>query len=239
MSSHFVIIGFLLVAASGSMQIATAQRSSIVSGTITDSASGEAVIGARVRIDCPECYGRHPTDSTGRYRINRLPTGTFRIEFHCPSVTGLGAEILQRMVTIPAAGETVIDVRVPKDRCWEPSYSERTGIFRGYWTPGFESSAFVPCEDRTMGIGYPLLPGKRVIATKAWADLAPSVQLRRNVWPKNVPVDAWGNPTYFVVWRGTLKGPGTYGHMGVSDFSMIVDSMIAVRAKAPGNCRTR
>ena len=222
------------------MHVATAQLSGTVSGTVTDSASGAPVIDARVAVLCPGCYyGRTPTDLMGRYRIGRLPAGTFPIEFHCPSHTSLGSEILESTVTVKSDEETVVDVHVPPGRCFEPAYSERTGIFRGYWTPGFESSAFVPCADTAMQLVVPLLSGKRIFPTHAWADFSHSVQLRQIVWPKNTPVDSWGNHTYFVVWHGVLKGPGTYGHMGVSEFSMIVDSVISVKVKAPSDCRTR
>jgi hypothetical protein len=221
------------------MHVATAQLSGIVSGTVTDSATGAAVINARVAVFCSGCYGRHPTDSTGRYQIGRLPAGTFPIEFNCPSHTSLGSEILQSTVIVKSDEETVLDVRVPPGRCFEPAYSERTGIFRGYWTPGFESSAFAPCEDSAVHLVVPLLPGRRMFPTAAWAGFSHRDQLRQIVWPKNTPVDAWGNHTYFVVWHGVLKGPGTYGHLGVSEFSMIVDSVISVKGKGPRDCRTR
>jgi hypothetical protein len=230
-------VGLLMVLSSAPLQIATGQRTGSVTGRVTDSVSGTPVVGVLVAIWCPDCYGRHPTDSSGRYRIAHLPAGSFPIEFHCPSVTGVGAEILQGNVTVALGAEAVIDARVPKDRCWEPAYFERTGIFRGYWTPGFESSAFRPCEDVSAGIRYPLLPGKRLVSPRAWAEFTSGAEPRSRMWPKNAPRDRWGNSTYFVVWHGVWKGPGTYGHMGVSAFSMIVDSVITLRIKGPSNCR--
>jgi hypothetical protein len=193
---------------------------------------------ASVAAWCAECYGRYPTDSAGRYRLDRLPAGSARFEAHCPSATGLGAEITQQTIDIAADGETLLDVRVPPGYCAEPGYSERRGTFRGYWTPGFESSAFLPCADSVLGVPAPLLPGKRLFPPMAWADLAPSAG-RRISWPPGAAVDSYGSATYFVVWRGVLKGPGTYGHMGVAEFSMVVDTVIAVRARGPSDCRTR
>jgi hypothetical protein len=207
-------------------------------GSITDSVTGAPMVAARVAIWCSGCYGRYPTDSAGRYRLDRLPAGSARFEAHCPSATGLGAEITQRTIEIAAEGETVLDLRVPPGHCAEPGYSERPGIFRGYWTPGFESSAFFPCADSALGVPAPLLPGKRLFPPKAWADLAPGAA-RRISWPSGAPIDSYGNGTYFVVWHGVLKGPGTYGHLRVSEFSMLVDSVIAVRVRGPSDCRTR
>jgi len=216
----------------------TAQARGTVRGTITDSVTGAPVVEARVAIWCAGCYGRYPTDSAGHYRLDRLPAGRARLEAHCPSATGLGAEITQQTVDVAADVETVLDLRVPPGHCAEPAYSERPGVFRGYWTPGFESSAFRPCADSALGVPTPLLPGKRLFPPTAWAVLAPGA-VRKTSWPRGAPVDSYGNATYFVAWRGVLKGPGTYGHMGVSEFLMVVDSVISVHARGPSDCRTQ
>lgn len=216
----------------------TAQPRGTLRGTITDSVTGAPVVDARVAIWCAGCYGRYPTDSAGHYRLDRLPAGRATFEAHCPSATGLGAEITQQEVDVAAGGETILDLRVTPGQCAEPAYSERPGVFRGYWTPGFESSAFVPCADSALGVPAPLLPGKRLFRPTAWAEVAPRA-MRRISWPRDAPVGSDGNATYFVVWRGVLKGPGTYGHMGVSEFSMVVDSVISVLPRGPLDCRTR
>ena len=217
---------------------AAAQPRGTVRGTITDSVTGAPVVEARVAIWCAGCYGRYPTDSSGHYRLDRLPAGRARFEAHCPSATGLGAEITQQTIDIAAGAETVLDLRVPTGHCTEPAYSERPGVFRGYWTPGFESSSFRPCADSALGVPAPLLPGKRLFRPTAWAELTPDTWSRIS-WPRAAPVDSYGNVTYFVVWRGVLKGPGRYGHMGVSEFSMVVDSVISARARGPADCRTQ
>ena len=240
MSCRFLPIAFLATATIASSQILSAQSSGTISVTVTDSVSGAPVVGARVAIWCEGCYGRYPTDSTGHYQFKQVPPGTFRIQFHCPSRTLLGAQISERMVGVSPGKESLVNVRVPEGRCSEPPYSERTGVFRGYWTPGFESSAFVPCADSVLGLSAPLLPGKHVSIPTAWADFTPSVK-----WPPkmngqaNAPKDEYGNSTYFVVWHGVLKGPGQYGHLGVAGFSMLVDSVLAISSGGPTNCRTR
>jgi len=218
---------------------ADGQEYGSVRGTVTDSVTGVPTIDARVALNCNGCYGREPTDSLGRYSFTRVPAGTHRIEFHCPSRTALGRELAQRAVEVFAGKVSVIDVRVPPGGCFEPAYSERTGIFRGVWTPGFESSAFVPCPDSALGLTGELLPGKRLFGSRAWAELGAAARQQPISWPKNAPRDSWGSARYFVVWRGTLKGPGTYGHMGVSEFSMIVDSILSVRAAQSNDCSRR
>jgi hypothetical protein len=239
-SRRFITIAFLSAAMIATSRILSAQSSGTVSVTVTDSISGAAVVGARVTLKCEGCYGRYPTDSTGRYRFKQVPSGAFSIEIHCPSRTLLGAQIVERIVSVSPGEESLINVRVPAGQCSEPRYSERVGVFSGYWTPGFESSKFVPCADSILHVPAPLLPGKQLVSPSAWAEFVPSVK-----WPQkmpaqaSVPTDRYRNPTYFVVWRGVLKGPGQYGHLGVSDFSMLVDSVLAVSSLGPANCQTR
>lgn len=216
-----------------------AQQPVSLTGTITDAATGQPVVGARVAADCAKCYGWHPTDSTGRYWLSGLPDGMVSIIAHCPSASGIGARIVEDSVVVAAGRTSTLDIRVPPNTCVEPPYSERRGIFRGFYTPGFESSGFLPCADSTLGVTAPLLPGKRLFGTTAWADFAPAVRNQHIDWPKDAPKDAYDNETYFVVWRGVLKGPGQYGHMGVSAFSMVVDSVISVGVKKPADCRVR
>ena len=238
-NSRVVFALVSVLAFSAASRVIFAQSTGVLSATVFDSLTGKPIVGARVTIWCPGCYGRWPTDTAGHFRRGSLPPGQFRLEFHCPSVTPLGAEILHRDVVISPNRETVVNVRVPFATCVEPKYSERTGIFRGYWTSGFEESRFFPCADTLLGVSAPLLPGRRIGQPSAWADLSSSAWPRSLKGPRGAPVDEYGNPTLFVTWHGVLKGPGSYGHLGVSEYSMVVDRVIAIKAKGPANCRTR
>lgn len=214
-----------------------AQQYGTVRGTVSDSVTGAPTVAARVAINCQGCYGRQPTDSLGRYVIERVPIGRHRMEFNCPSRTMLGRELAQPTVDVRKGDTSLVDVRVPPGGCFEPAYSERTGIFRGDWTPGFESSAFIPCADSALGLTGDLM-GKRPFKGEAdaWATLDTAAQKELHPLPKHAPRDAYGSSRYFVVWHGTLKGPGMYGHMGVSEYSMIVDSVLSIRAARPNDC---
>jgi hypothetical protein len=110
---------------------------------------------------------------------------------------------------------------------------------QGVWTPGFESSSFVPCADSALGLTGQLLPRKRLFGSHARADLTDGARKAPVAWPANVPRDSFGNAAYFVVRRGILKGPGSYGHMGVSEFSMTVDSILSIRAARSNGCERR
>lgn len=215
--------------------VAGAQQSGSVRGIIRDSSTGTPVVGAMAMVRCAGCYGRRSTDSLGRYEITRLPSGTHSLELYCPSRTTLGRELATLEVTIEPGNATVVNHEVAPGACYEPPYSERKGVFRGHWVAGFESSGFNPCPDSSLGIGTGLLPGKRLGRSRAWATLSPAARRQSIDWPDNAPRDSWG-PRYFVVWRGTLKGPGMYGHMGVSEFEMLVDRIVLVRIPGDGDC---
>ena len=76
--------------------VATAQGTAVLTGRVLDSA-GTPIVGAGVRI--PRLEKAVGVDSTGRYRIEGLPTGTVTVVGEAPGFTG------KRMdVTIPANG---------------------------------------------------------------------------------------------------------------------------------------
>jgi hypothetical protein len=216
--------------------LAGAQESGIVRGTIRDRSTGAPVVGASVMARCPGCYGRRSTDSLGRYELTRLPSGTHPLELYCPSRTTLGRELAKLEVAVARGSVTVVNYEVAPGACYEPPYSERKGVFRGHWVSGFESSDFTPCPDSSLGIGNELLPGKRLFGSSAWARLSPGARSQSIDWPDGAPTDRSGNPRYFVAWSGTLKGPGTYGHMGVSEFEMLVDSIVLVKIPGDDDC---
>lgn len=212
-----------------------AQEPGVVRGTVRDSATGAPVVGVKATVRCEGCYGRHPTDSLGNFRIMRVRPGLHPLEFHCPSRTMLGRELGNVEVMVEQGAEAVVNFSVPPGACYEPPYSERKGVFRGQWTTGFEASEFIPCPDSALGVTRPMLPGKRYW-TSAWATLSPAAREQRIDWPDDAPRDAWGSPRYFVIWRGTLKGPGMYGHLGVGAFEMVVDEIVLATTPGSDEC---
>ncbi len=135
---------------------------------------------------------------------------------------------------------TFVIVAISQGGCFEPRYKERTGIFRGYWTTGFEENSFVPCAGSVPGLA------------RAWVELAPSVQMPeitvdsipevKHPWvdsmlrdgPQNVTSEQDANVTVFVTWHGVLKGPR---ESRSSRFTILVDSVLSVRATGPATCR--
>lgn len=53
-------------------------------------------------------------------------------------------------------------------------------------------------------------------------------------WPKqNDPY----YPKYYVRWRATVTGPGSYGHMGVGMYKMRVERVLEAREPGENDCR--
>jgi hypothetical protein len=71
----------------------------------------------------------------------------------------------------------------------------------------------------------------------AWLDLTEAAQSSRPPPPQNPPRDEFGSARLFVHVRGTVAGPGSYGHLGVSIFGLTVDSILRVALPAPDDCR--
>jgi hypothetical protein len=106
------------------------------------------------------------------------------------------------------------------------------GVFRGHYSRAFEMSAFRPCAADSWARASDSL--KRTDPLRAWVTWdsgAPGVSL-----PPIAP-DSFGVISYFVRWRGTVEGPGSYGHMGISPFVFRVDSILEIRAPQSNDCR--
>lgn len=112
---------------------------------------------------------------------------------------------------------------------------EVKGVFRGYYTPGFESSEFVPCSTDAWFIPDDSLSVYPFDARNAWVTWD-AAAVRRLKWPE-VARDKYGNSKYYVRWRGTVVGPGRYGHLGVSPFEFRVDTVFELRAPRRKDCR--
>ena len=108
--------------------------------------------------------------------------------------------------------------------------------FRGHWSAGFETSAFVPCA------GAP--PSGRISVD--WDQRAYARALER--WPRVPERD--GVARYYVRWRGALRGPAPgadtargrvplgagYGHLAASMYEFHVIDVLEMRAPRRGDC---
>jgi hypothetical protein len=188
-----------------------------VSGTVVDSATGRAIVRARVcrELELGPPFGRGircaSPDSLGRFTLDSLPEGRQVVTVTCTGRRVLDVRLLRADTLEIGPGEVArVDVRTGAAGCDMRPFVERRGEFAGRYTFGFEESRFTPCGD----------------TLSAWVTFAPSANDTAIRWP--APNDKY-YPSYFVRWVGTLRGPWHYGHLGVSPYEFVVERVLEVR----------
>jgi hypothetical protein len=208
-----------------------------IAGTLRDSASGHVPLRAQV-CAWPDSGSVRPpprcalVDSVGNYRLDSVAPGRRLLAVHCPTIHAGLTQLAFAHVVIADANLQRNWV-VPATGCDPRPERHLTRTFRGYYTPGFESSAFVPCPRDAWFLPSDSLDSEPYMR-HAWVTWPPDL-LREIQWP-DAPRDSFGNRQYFVEWHGTVTGPGNYGHMGVSVFEFRVDSVRTLRAARRGDC---
>jgi hypothetical protein len=213
---------------------AQAQFHARVFGLVRDSASGAPIGGAKVAALRGQ-PGRIVTDSAGRYNLDHLEWPEFELELNCPSRTLLGKRLLVRRMRLHANSSVRVDLVVNRSLCDEPPLKKVTGEFRGAYSAGFEESSFQICADSSLGLpaAHPQDIGRSLII--AWVEYTPRAQNQKSIrWPSEA--ERHGTPLTYVRWRGNLTGPGTYGHLGVSEYLFEVDSIVHVAGWNGGAC---
>jgi hypothetical protein len=215
-------------------------RSSAMSGTLRDSGTGQAPLKARVCAFIPTGPSAFQArcaaiDTLGNYNLDSLPPRAMRVSVSCETIRGMGKALAYDSVVFTDSVLLRRDWVVSPAGCDARPLRRVTGTFRGHYTPGFESSEFVPCAADAWFVPGDSLGTYPYDGRRAWA-----------TWPKGVgqgikwpdaPRDSYGNPRYYVRWRGTIVGPGRYGHMGVSPFEFVVDTVFELRPPRKRDCR--
>jgi hypothetical protein len=209
-------------------------------GIVRDSASGNPVhkssVCALIPAGPPFFESRCArVDTAGVYRVDNLPALGMRVFVSCEAIRGVEKGLADDSVVFADSASLRRDWTVPTAGCDRRPVRRTVGVFRGHYTPGFESSEFVPCESDGWFIPGDSLDLYPFNARRAWATWPPGVG-RDLKWP-DAPRDSYRNSRYYVRWRGTVVGPGRYGHMGVSAFEFVVDSVLELRAPRKRDCR--
>jgi hypothetical protein len=166
----------------------------------------------------------------GRWKDIRSPI--VHVEVRCPSRHGYGRLLLARRIAIAPGATLRLPVDVAPGLCVERAYAERPGEFHGIWSVGFEHNRFSICADSTLGFAadpetetpFAYLGEDASGAWVTFSDRA-RTDLRRR--PKAKKQED-GYQQYFARFRGTMKGPGRYGHLGVSPYEFEVDSVVSL-----------
>lgn len=178
------------------------------------------------------------TTPSGSYRLDSLPPRWVRIEVTCAGPTILASRLLLNTSQMPARPIGPAQVALVSFRgCDSRPVRTVHGRFAGHWSRGFEENAFVPCARSSWRIPSDSLSPKAPGRAAAWVVSLP--RYKSPQWPARLsdgsPNGSGGYVSY-VEWTGTITGPSHYGHMGISDWAMRVDSVIVMRNPSRKDC---
>ena len=230
----------LLVAVCVSTAQAQAGSTRAIVGTARDSATGAPLPRSLVCTYLPTGPSAFLSrcarvDANGDFRLDSLRLDMTVFWLACAVTRGLVGRYLAQDTLPPGDTSTVRRAwTVSTVGCDHRPIREVTRTFAGHYTPGFESSEFIPCPgsvwvlpEDSLGTG----------PSRAWVTWPLALRTDTSfVWP-DAPKDAWGNSTYYVRWRGTMVGPGRYGHLGGSPFEFRLDTVFEIKRPSPKDCR--
>lgn len=109
--------------------------------------------------------------------------------------------------------------------------TKRRARFAGMYVPRFEGSLFFPCD------GLPMAAEKRFYAShSAWADV-PKEVAGELTWARTRESMFGDDDGFYVEWTGSLTGPGSYGHMGMSPYEFKAEVVHDTSDKRPASCQ--
>ena len=202
-----------------------------VYGRVLDSLTGLPLPSLRFFIR--DQIGVYASDSRGRYLFFDVRPGTHEVAFFCPTKRAWWGHVFAtRSIAVTAQTDSALDFHVVLRDCEEPPLRTWSGEFRGHYRGGFEASDFTPCAafENLKGTAY---EGSR--RTSAWVSFSEAA--RAQFRPTGGSADDPDNPGAFVRWRATVTGPGSYGHLGVAMYDMLVTDILEMRAATPTDCR--
>jgi hypothetical protein len=212
----------------------------VLKGTVRDTVSGQPL--ARTRV-CAELRDEHaaiwtrcaPVDSFAVFRLDHLPAGTWKVAVLCETVRPYSKSLAAESVAVSEAAPVRREWTVDPAGCDPRPLRRVSGVFRGYYSMGYEVSDFIPCAADAWFVPADSVKSKPMDRRSAWAVLDEARFPEAFRWPRTVP-DKYRQMHYYVHWRGTVIGPGYYGHFGLSAFELRVDSVLELRAVREGDC---
>jgi len=160
-------------------------------------------------------------DTLGWLQFDSIPPGQHEIHLSCDS-----GRIFYRIdfgtisLTDADSGGLRGVRRVDGSRCDQRPFEESHRVFAGFYTSGFEESSFVECREAHR--------------LWAWVEFTSHAGSPRRL-PRTIHY-APGYPMWWVRVLGTRIGPSHYGHLGVSEYLLRVDSILEVRKPRRTDC---
>ena len=198
-------------------------------GTLRDSRTGRSVPRAGIRVD--ERGGLGGSDSTGRFWLGGFAPGERKIIVYCPlRRQWLGKVATTVTIHAPPAMKDTMDIRIDMDRCADVPVDTVRVRTRGVLSSGFEDGFFTPCKP----FDQIKLGGYRDFSGQASLGFTKSVTEPREGWPMVKPDH--GHTRIFLDVEGDLIGPGSYGHMGIATYELVVTRVFSARAASKTSC---
>ena len=167
------------------------------------------------------------TDARGHFVLPSLESDSVRVYIRCVAPILDRTQVYGPFRVPVGSGEDVV-LEILPNSCERIGIPPRPREYAGHYSGGFEWSSFTPCEGLPDTGRWYAFPWNRISIERFPED-------GRGPWPHVPEVD--GYPLYFLRLRGILLGPGPFGHMGTSPFTMVVDSVEEVRAPSDRDCR--
>jgi hypothetical protein len=196
-------------------------QSPAVTGTIVHGRVRDSLLGIPVQRGVAFLGNNQATvlERDGSFRFSPIEPGTSGLTVSCfrggqifdPRV------LVRRSLTVHPDTGVYLDLYTDSRVCDPRPLVEIAGTFTGHYSLGFEQSRFTPCG------GGP----------SSWVVLSDRSQ-RARFPPDTTAADGYAE--YFVRWRGRQLGPGQYGHMGISEYELLVTEVIEARAPRARDC---
>jgi hypothetical protein len=182
------------------------------------------------------CLG--PT-APGTYVFDGFPVAIARVTAQCDTRGTFPKQIVDLDVRL-SDSTTRRTIGVSTAGCDTRPLRYMMGVFSGFWVSGFEESSFGLCGQETV-----FLPGDS--SHRVWVRFAgvSERQWKGLKWPAAGEVRLEdgtvlkGYDAYFLRVRGVLEGPGHYGHMGVANFLLTVDTVLSIDTSGKNDCARR
>lgn len=198
-------------------------------GTLRDSRTGHPIPRAWIRVD--ERGGLGGSDSTGRFWLWGFAPGKHKIIVYCPlRRQWLGKVATTLPIDAQPAMKDTMDIAVDMQGCVDVPVDTVRIRTRGVLSSGFEDGFFTPCKR----FDQIKLGGYRDFSGLAYLGFAGSVVAPNGGWPKVKPEN--GYTRVFLDVEGDLIGPGSYGHLGVGTYELVVTKVFSAKAASRRSC---
>jgi len=200
-------------------------------GTLRDSRTGSPVPRAWIRVD--ERGGVGASDSTGHFRLGGFAPGKHKIIVQCPLRRQWFGKVARTVsFQAPRAMKDTMDIQVDMRECTDVPVDTVRVRTQGVVTEGFEAGFFEPCKR----FSQIQLGGYRDFSGLASLGFAGENIEPPQGWPHVKPEKGYYR-TYMDV-EGNLIGPGSYGHMGLATYQLIVTRVFSAAAATKTSCHS-